>query len=61
MLQANGRLLLFPCAGVQIGSSKARIMGDTGRLSLNELPQKRELQMVRHDIRRSLNLALLHE
>ena len=43
MLQANGRLLLLPSARVQIGSSQSRIVGDAGRLSLNELAQEREL------------------
>ena len=61
MLQANGRLLQLPSARVQIGSSQSRIVGDAGRLSLNELAQERELQVIRHNVRRSLNFAFLHE
>lgn len=61
MLQANSRLFLLASTRVQVGSPQAWVVGDAGRLSLDELPQERELQVVRHNVWRALDLALLHE
>jgi outer membrane usher protein FimD/PapC len=41
--------------------SQAGIVGDAGVVSLNKLPQKGELDVIRHHVWGALNVAFLHK
>lgn len=41
--------------------SKSRVMWGASSLSLDKLPEEGELDVVRHDIRRPLDVSALHQ